>query len=66
VYNILSQLDPHKVEGPDGIPVHVLAFDLRSSNTHLYQKIAEYSTLPEEWKSAFITPVFKRTKDLIH
>ena len=30
VYNILSQLDPHKAEGPDGIPAHVLkelAFD---------------------------------------
>ena len=69
VYDILSQLDLHKAEGPDGIPARVLkelAFDLAPILTHLYQQSLNTGTLPEEWKSAFITPVFKRAKDLIH
>ena len=40
MYNILSQLDPHKAEGPDGIPARVLkelAFDLAPILIHLYQ-----------------------------
>ena len=53
VYNILSQLDPHKAEGPDGIPARVLkelAFDLAPILTHLYQQSLNTGTLPAEWK----------------
>ena len=63
VHNILSQLDPHKARGPDGIPAHVLkelAFDLAPILTHLYQQSLNTGAFPEEWKSAFITPVFKK------
>ena len=65
VHNILSQLDPHKAKGPDGIPARVLkkhAFDLAPMLTCLYQQSLNTGTLPEEWKSAFITPVFKKGK----
>ena len=65
VYNILSQLDPHKAGGPDGIPACVLkelAFDLAPILTHLYQQLLNTGALPEKWKSAFITPVFKKGK----
>ena len=56
VHKILSQLDPHKAEGPDGIPAHVLkelAFDLAPILTHLYRQLLNTATLPKEWKSAF-------------
>ena len=65
VHNILSQLDPHKAGGPDGIPARVLkelASDLTPILTHLYQQLLNTGALAEEWKSAFITPVFKKGK----
>ena len=63
VHNILSQLDPHKAGGPDGIPARVLkelASDPTPILTHLYQQSLNTGALLEEWKSAFITPVFKK------
>ena len=46
VYNILSQLDPHKAKGPDGIPARILKelpFNLRSFYTHPFiSTIAKY------------------------
>ena len=65
VHNILSQLDPHKAGGPDGVPARVLkelAFDLAPILTHIYQQSLNTGALPEEWKSAFIIPVFKKDK----
>ena len=65
VHNILSQLDPHKAGGPDGIPARVLkelASDLTPILTHLYQQLLNTGALAKEWKSAFITPVFKKGK----
>jgi len=69
VYNILSQLDPYKAGGPDNIPACVLkelAHDLTPLLTHLYQQSLDTGTLPQEWKLALITPIFKKAKDLIH
>jgi len=68
-HNILSQLDPHKAGGPDNIPARVLkelAHDLTRLLTHLYQQSLDTGTLPQEWKLALITPIFKKAKDLIH
>ena len=60
-----NYIDPHKAESLDGIPacaLKELAFDLAPILTHLYQQSLNTSTLPEEWKLAFITPVFKKGK----
>ena len=65
VYNILSQLDPHKAGGPDNILAHVLkelAHDLTPLLTHLYQQSLDTGTLPQEWKLALITPIFRKGK----
>jgi len=65
VYNILSQLDPHKAGGPDNILAHVLkelAHDLTPLLTHLYQQSLDTGTLPQEWKLALITSIFKKDK----
>ena len=62
VFSILSQQDPHKAEGPDNIPARVLkelAYDLTPILTHLFQQSLDTGELPQEWKSAFITPIFK-------
>ena len=58
VHNILSQLDPHKAEGPDGIPACMLkelALALAPILTHSYQQSLNTGTLSEKWKSAFIS-----------
>jgi len=65
VFSILSQLDPHKAGGPDNIPARVLkelAYDLTPILTHLFQQSLDTGELPQDWKSAFITPIFKKGK----
>ena len=57
-----NYIDPHKAGDPDGIPAHVLAFDLAPILTHLYQQLLNTGALPEKWKSSYITPVFKKGK----
>ena len=59
----LSKLDINKAYGPDGIPPIVLR-ELRSSLStplsYLFNKSIESGTLPEEWKSANVTAIFKK------
>ena len=59
----LSKLDINKAYGPDGIPPIVLK-ELRSSLStplsYLFNKSIESGTLPEEWKTANVTAIFKK------
>ena len=65
VFTLLSQIDPHKACGPDNIPARVLkelAQELSPMIAHLFKQSFDTSELPPEWKSAYVTPVFKKDK----
>ena len=65
VFALLSQTDPNKAGGPDNIPARILkelAYQLTPMLTHLFQQSLTTGDIPQEWKSAFVTPLFKKGK----
>ena len=65
VFTLLSQIDPHKACGPDNIParvLQVLAQDLTPMITHLFKQSLDIGELPPEWKTAYVTSIFKKDK----
>ena len=49
--------------GPDGIPNIVLkmcASELSEGFTCIFQLSVDSGTLPDDWRHAFVTPVFKK------
>ena len=69
VFTLLSQIDPHKACEPDNIPARVLqelAQDLTPMITHLFKQSLDIGELPLEWNTAYVTPILRKTKDLIH
>ena len=61
----LKYIDPHKACGPDNIPARVLqelAQDLTPMITHLFKQSLDICELPPEWKTAYVTPIFKKDK----
>ena len=49
IFTLLSQINPHKACRPDNIPAQVL-------------KSLDISELPPDWKTAHVTPTFKKNK----
>ena len=65
IFSLLSQIDPFKACWPDNIPARVLkelALELTLMTTHLFKQSLATSELPPEWKSAYVTPIFKKDK----
>ena len=67
VYNISSQLDPHKAEGPDGIPPRVLKRICFRPSSYIHpfiSAIAKYRYITRrKWNQpSLYTPVFKKDK----
>ena len=63
VKKLLLQLKPHKTSGPDRLPNKILkelAHELAPSLTALYNQSLSTQVLPEDWKRAFISPVYKK------
>ena len=63
VYDKLAHLDPSKAPGPEGWPV--LSFKENAQQlciplSILFSKSLEFGLLPNSWKEAFVTPVFKK------
>ena len=63
VYDKLVHLDPSKAPGPEGWPV--LSFKENAQQlciplSILFSKSLESGLLPNGWKEAFVTPVFKK------
>lgn len=62
IFNQLLLLDTKKSAGPDGIPTVFLrryAEWLSYYLTVLFRKSLNYSSLPQDWRSAVVVPIFK-------
>ena len=63
VLKLLKDIKPHKATGPDNIPGRLLkeaAEELAPGQAHLFQISVDYGKIPLDWKSALVTPVFKK------
>ena len=63
VYKELRNLNPNKAAGPDGVNPMVLkacARPLAKPISLLFRKTLDMRTLPEDWKIARVTPIFKK------
>ncbi|XP_068723999.1 uncharacterized protein [Montipora capricornis] len=66
--NLLS-LDVSKSAGPDGIPARLLrecAVQIAPSLTDLYNLSLSSGKIPTEWKTASVTPVFKKDSKTLY
>ena len=61
VRNCLSNLDPSKATGPDGIPARILKnCSEQIADRALFNYSVRVGRFPSDWKSADITPVHKK------
>ena len=63
VRKLLLKINPRKACGPDMISARILkdlAVELAPLLTTIYQKSFDCGEVPEDWRSANITPVFKK------
>ena len=63
VHKLLSNLKPFKATGPDGLPPFILkdlAYELAPAFTLLFEASLRQGTLPQDWKSASVVPIFKK------
>ena len=63
VHKQLSQLNTRKATGPDNISTAILrlaAVELAPVLTKLYQFSHDQGTVPQDWRDAYIVPVFKK------
>ena len=62
VQKLLSELDPSKANGPDGISTRVLkecADIISKPLTLIFQASLKQSKIPDDWRKATITPLYK-------
>ena len=63
VANLLNELDPFKAPGPDGIPSKLLketSANIAPLLTLIYRASLKQGKLPNDWKRAFVAPIFKK------
>ena len=63
VEKLLSQMNPHKAPGPDGISARLLkecSRELAPLLTTLFNKSLSEGVVPDDWKEANITAIFKK------
>ena len=63
ILKLLKKINPHKASGPDMIPARILK-DLSDVIapilTIIFQRNLTHGEVPEDWKSANVTPIFKK------
>ena len=63
VLKLLQGLKPHKAAGPDKISTRLLkiaAAELAPGLTKFFQLSVDKGQIPSDWKTAFVSPVFKK------
>ena len=63
ILRLLQKVNPHKATGPDQIPAKLLnecAQELAPLLTRFFNKTLEEGCLPDDWKRANVTAVFKK------
>ena len=63
VAKLLREVDPSKAGGPDELPCRILrelAEDIAPILTDIYTQSLSSGELPSTWKSAYISPIFKK------
>ena len=63
VEKLLSNLNPTKAAGPDGIPPWVLrefAREVAPTLTKIYRSSLQTGEVPRDWREALVMPVFKK------
>ena len=63
VRKLLQNIKPHKAAGPDNIQARILleaANNLVPAMTILFQASIDQGTLPDDWKTANVAPIFKK------
>jgi len=63
VAKLLTDLQSHKAHGPDNIPARLLketAFNMAPLLTLIYKASLHQQHLPSDWKTAHVTPIFKK------
>ena len=58
VLKLLQSINPSKATGPDQIPGKILKTDVFAI---LFQASLDQGIVPDEWKLAIITPLFKKS-----
>ena len=65
VLKLLKDLKTRKASGPDEIPAIMLktcAEEIAPMLTFIFQQSLDTGTVPDDWKMALVTPVFKKGK----
>ena len=63
IARLLSNIDPFKATGPDGLSPKLLkelSTELAPCLTLLFKASLQQGRLPEDWKTALVTPLFKK------
>ena len=63
IVKLLSEIDPYKATGPDGIPPKLLkelSLEVAPCLNLVFKASIKQSTLPKDWKTALVTPIFKK------